>query len=148
MDIEQKLVEALERAVAEKRFKNVSALCQEAGVDQGSISTYMRTKKFFAGLGPEPPRLKPSIQFEVASKIIIALGGRLIFPWDNELSDKENEVIILKNEIEKLKSDNQNLDKQLYACEQMRQKFEDMLKEQFSSKYDIPVKIRKNITSA
>lgn len=148
MDMEGKLVSALDRAVAEKRFKNVSMLCQEAGVDQGSISAYLRTKKFLAGQGKKPARLKPSIQLDVASKLVDALGGVLIFPWEEKVGEANAEIARLQKEVERLKSENTLLDKKLYACEEMRQKFENMITQQLPSVNDTPVEGRKNKSSA
>lgn len=145
--MEGKLVSALDRAVAEKRVKNVSTLCQEAGVDQGSISAYLRTKKFLAGQGEKPARLKPSIQLDVASKLVDALGGVLIFPWDEKVGEANTEIARLQKEIEKLKNENILLDKKLYACEEMRQKFENMITQQLPSPHNIPADGRKNKSS-
>lgn len=146
--MEEKIVWALERAVIEKRYKNVSALCQEAGVDQGSISAYLRTKKFLVGNGPHPARLKPSIQLDVATKLVEALGGVLIFPWEERYGEADAEIARLQQEIERLKTDNSRLDKQLYACEQMRQKFEDMITQRLPTHNDTPAEVRQNKSSA
>lgn len=145
--MEEKLVCALERAVAEKRVKNIFTLCQEAGVDQAGISVYLRTKKFLAGQGEKPPRLKSSIQLDVASKLVDALGGVLIFPWDERFGEATTEIARLQNEIERLKSENVLLDKKLFACEEMRQKFENMITQQLPSAHNIPADGRKNKSS-
>lgn len=146
--MEERIVRALDHALAEKRVKNVTTLCQDAGVDQGSISAYLRTKKFLAGKGEKPARLKPSIQLEVASRLVDTLGGVLIFPWEEKYGEADAEIALLRKEIEKLKAENLLLDKKLFACEQMREKFEEMLNRQLPAGQSEPVEIRQNKSSA
>lgn len=146
--MELKIVDALDRAVAEKRVKNVSTLCQEAGVDQGSISAYLRTKKFLAGQGPQPARLKPSIQLDIASKLVDALGGILIFPWDKQYGEAGAEIERLQKEIEKLKAENIILDKKLYACEEVRQEYKQMIMQRLPVANDVPAEVRQDKSCA
>lgn len=146
--MEQKLYETIERALAERRIKNISALCEQAGVHQPSVNTWIKTKRAMAGSGEMPTRPKETIYLDSAAKLIECLGGRLVFPGEDLYDSSATEIASLRAENEKLKSENSILDKKLYACEQMREKFEEMLYSQLPSRNDISVEAQQNKSCA
>lgn len=148
MNVEQELYEAIERALADKRIKNISALCEQAGVNQPSVNTWIKTKRALAGTDEMPSRPKDTLYLDVASRLIECLGGSLIFPDAGTYPPTTAELALLRAENEKLKAENLLLDKKLYACEQMREKFEDMINRQLPAGQYEPVEIRQNKSSA
>jgi len=148
MNVEQELYEAIERALSEKRIRSVAALCEEAGVHQPSVNTWIKTKRAMAGAGKMPKKPKETIYFDVASKLIACLGGSLIFPETTPYTPDVAELARLKAENEKLKADNVILDKKLYACEQVCQKFENMITQRLPPANDVPVEVRQDKSCA
>lgn len=146
--MEQELYEAIERALAEKRVKNIYTLCEQAGVNQPSVSTWIKTKRAKAGSDEMPSRPKETIYLDVASKLIECLGGSLVFPDTIPGTPDMAELSKLKEENEKLKAENILLDKKLYACEQVCQKFEGMITQQLPSVKDTPGEIRQDKSCA
>lgn len=148
MNIQEKFIESIERFLADKKVKNIYQLSMAAGVDQAALSSFMKTHYYEKGKGEKPARMKKDIYLEGAGKVIDYMGGILVFPWDQRNGDAEAEIARLQKENEKLKAENTLLDKKLYACEQMRQKFEDMITQQLPTVNDVPVEIRQNKSSA
>lgn len=146
--MEHELYEAIERGLAEKRIRSVAALCEEAGVHQPSVSTWIKTKRAMAGTGAMPKKPKETIFFDAASKLIDCLGGTLIFPDTISDDSAVAEIAKLKSEIEKLKAENTILDKKLYACEEIRQEYKQMIMQQLPLTSDMPVEVRQNKSSA
>lgn len=146
--MEQELYEAIERALADKRVKNIYSLCEQAGVNQPSVSTWIKTKRAKAGSDEMPSRPKETIHLDVASRLIECLGGSLIFPDTDSYPPSTAELAILKAENEKLRAENLLLDKKLYACEQMREKFEEMVTRQLPAGQYESVEARQNKSSA
>ena len=146
--MEQELYEAIERALAKNKIKNISTLCDEAGVHQPSVSTWIKTRRALNGAASMPRRPKEHMLLDVASKLIEYLGGRLVFPDDDNYNLTAAEIIELREENEKLKSENIILDKKLYACEQIREKFEEMINRQLPTGQYEPAEIRQNKSSA
>lgn len=148
MNIQEKFIAGVERFLADKKAKNIYQLSIAAGVDQAALSSFMKTHYYEQGKGKKPARMKKDIYLEGAGKVIEYMGGILVFPWDKEESALQVEIARLQKEIERLKADNIMLDKQLYACEQMRQKFEDMITQQLPASNEVPVEIGQNKSSA
>ena len=90
MKMEKKFREALLKVLADKTFKNESALCEAAGVNQGGLNKYIRTVKFLAGESKEPAQIKENLNLDIVSKLVDAMGGELVFPWDSMKSCQEN----------------------------------------------------------
>lgn len=134
--------------MADKKAKNIYQLSMAAGVDQAALSSFMKTHYYEQGKGEKPARMKKDIYLEGAGKVIEYMGGILVFPWDKEEGDPQVEIVRLQKEIERLKADNIMLDKQLYACEQMRQKFEDMITQQLPASNEVPVEVRQDKSCA
>lgn len=148
MNIQEKFIAGVERFLADKKVKNIYQLSIAAGVDQAALSSFMKTHYYEKGKGEKPARMKRDIYLEGAGKVIEYMGGVLIFPWDDTYGDSEAEIARLQKENEKLKSDNLLLDKKLYACEQMRQKFEDMITQQLPTVNGVPVEARQDKSCA
>lgn len=148
MNIQEKFIAGVERFLADKKAKNIYQLSMAAGVDQAALSSFMKTHYYEQGKGEKPARMKKDIYLEGAGKVIEYMGGTLIFPWDNTPDGPEAEVIRLRKEVERLKEENLLLDKKLYACEQMCQRFEGMITQQLSTANEMPVEIRQNKSSA
>lgn len=146
--MEQKFMLALDKVLSEKIVKNERVLCQKAGIDQGGMNKYLKTMRYKLGKGEKPDKLKENLNLDIVSKLVEVMGGELIFPWDRAYSEEHVLIAQLKEEIERLKAENLELDRQLYACEKMRQKFEDMITQRLPSHSDIPAEIRQNKSSA
>lgn len=146
--MEQKFMLALDKVLSEKIIKNERVLCQKAGIDQGGMNKYIKTMRYKLGKGEKPEKLKENLNLDIVSRLVEVMGGELIFPWDNAYSDEQVQIAKLKEEIEALKVKNSELDKQLYACEQMRQKFEDMITQQLPTGKKMPENVRQNKSSA
>ena len=101
MRMEKKFREALLKVLTDKVFKNLSALCGAAGVDQGGINTFINTMKFRAGECAEPNRLKDNLNLDVVSKLIDAMGGELVFPWESPEVGCRSELEKIKLELER-----------------------------------------------
>lgn len=113
MNIEQKFIDAVERALKDKKAKNIYELAINSGVDQGGLSVYIRTKRALSGNGDMPARPKNNLHLSMAGKVIDYLGGSLIFPWDSpeagcshELEKLKEELDEKTTEIKKLKTEN------------------------------------------
>lgn len=117
MNIEKTFRDAIETYISEKKVKNLSILCQKAGVDQAGVGVYLRTKEYQGGeKAKKPSRPKNDIYFSAVAKLIETMGGMLVFPWDtvpqsekleienlrNELAKKEGEIIAKQNKIQNL----------------------------------------------
>lgn len=148
MNIQEKFIVAVERFLADKKVKNIYQLSKAADVDQAALSSFMKTHLYEKGMGEKPARMKKDIFLEGAGKVIEYMGGRLVFPWDTENGDLESEIARLRRENEELRVENRRLDKELYACQQTRQKFEDMIARQLPQVANEPVEIRQNKKSA
>lgn len=91
MKMEKKFRDALLKVVENGVFKNISALCAAADVDQAGVSAFIKTTKFYAGLSQQKPgRPKQNMNLEVVSKLVDAMQGELVFPWDSS----ENQTIM------------------------------------------------------
>lgn len=100
MNMEKKFRKALLKVLADKIFKNESALCAAAGVNQGGVNKFIRTAKFRAGECEEPSHLKDNLNLDVVSKLIDVMGGKLIFPWDSQDAGCLHELETIKRELE------------------------------------------------
>lgn len=119
MNMEKKFREALLKVLADKTFKNESALCAAAGVNQGGVNKFIRTAKFRAGECEQPAHIKDNLNLDIVSKLVDIMGGSLVFPWDSpeagcshELENLKKELAEKTTEIKKLETEN-NLLKQL-----------------------------------
>lgn len=140
----KKFIAGLDRALAEKKFKNESELCRVANIDKAVFNRFYSTIKFIRGEGEKPTRIKDNINLDTVSNLVDALGGQLIFPWDSDYSDSHAQIIKLQEEVEKLRAANLILDKKLYACEQVCQKFEGIITQQLPVANEVPVEVRQN----
>lgn len=109
--MEKKFREALLKVLADKTFKNESALCGAAGVDQGGVNAFIRTMKYRAGQCPEPSRIKDNMNLDIVSKLVDVMGGELVFPWDSpeanchsQLKAMEQKIVEKETTIQDLKS--------------------------------------------
>ena len=116
MKMEKKFQEALLKVLADKTFKNESALCEAAGVNQGGLNKYIRTVKFLAGESKEPAQIKENLNLDIVSKLVDAMGGELVFPWDSpeagcryELERLQRELAKSQKDIEKLTTEKETL---------------------------------------
>lgn len=137
MKMEKKFREALDKVLSEKIFKNESALCSAAGVDQGGVNKFIRTMKFRLGKGEAPDRLKDNLNLDIVSKLIDAMGGELLFPWESKEISSHNELQEALKTIEKQKEE-------IKIISAQRDAFKEVLKERLSS----PVEYRENKSSA
>lgn len=141
-------MQALDKVLSEKIIKNERVLCMAAGVDQGGVNKYLKTMRYRLGKGEKPEKLKDNLNLDIVSKLVDVMGGQLIFPWDENYNDMNAEIARLQKENEKLKADNLLLDKKLYACEQVCQKFENMITQQLPTANDVPVEARQSKSCA
>ncbi len=116
MNIEQKFIDAVERALKDKKAKNIYELAINSGVDQGGLSVYIRTKRALSGNGDMPARPKNNLHLSMAGKVIDYLGGSLIFPWDSpeascrhELEKTKKLLKVQERELIELKAQNSAL---------------------------------------
>lgn len=99
MEIEKTVRDAIEKYLSEKKVKNFSMLCQKAGIDQAGFGAYINTKKYQEGKGKKPARLKNDVYFGIVAKVIEAMDGQLVFPWDIESSPDSLEIKKLHEEL-------------------------------------------------
>lgn len=97
--MEKRFREALLKVLADKTFKNVSALCGAANVDQGGVNAFILTMKYRAGERSEPARIKDNMNLDVVSKLVDAMGGELVFPWDSPEANSRQELEKANKEI-------------------------------------------------
>ena len=98
MRMEKKFREALLRVLDDKTFKNESALCEAAGVNQGGFNKYIRTVRFLAGESKEPAQIKENLNLDIVSKLVDAMGGELVFPWDSTEDVQTNAYSVKKDD--------------------------------------------------
>lgn len=130
MKIQEKFIMAIEKYLAENKIKNIYQLSLAAGVDQAGLSSFFNTHQYHAGKGKKPARIKNDIYLDSAGKIIEYIGGELIFPWDKESNADYMEIKRLKDEVEKLNAKINNLEKDLFGCQQVRDSYKDLLSQQ------------------
>lgn len=134
--MERKFILALDKVLTEKIFKNERVLCSAAGVDQGGFNRFLKTSRFKLGKGERPEKPKDNLNLDAVSKLVDTMGGRLVFPWDNCDTDTSKEVIELKSKVEQLQKEVAKLKMDLYACEKMRDGYENIIRDKLPS-YDM-----------
>ena len=82
MSVEEKFKAALVRVLDDGTFKSQTALCAAAGADQGGVSRFIQTAMYNAGKGKKPRLPKENLTLDVVSRLVEAMGGDLVFPWD------------------------------------------------------------------
>lgn len=146
--MQEKFILAVEKFLAEKKAKNVYQLSLAAGIDQAAFSSFLKTHQYLDGKGEKPSRIKNDLYLDSAGKVIEYMGGELVFPWDKESDENYMEIIRLRKELEASRERITILEKELYACEKTRDRYEDMIRGNMAARHDMPVEIRQNKSSA
>ena len=94
--------------------------------------------------------LKLNFSLDTVFKIVDALGGVLVFPWDKDDDDDtiymkagklEEELATAKNEIAELKIE-------LKTCKEISQRFENIIRDKMPSYTEMPAASRQDKSSA
>lgn len=117
MNTEKKLREAVEHVLGIKMFKSVNQLANVADIEQASLFRFRR-----GGM----------IKIDVASKLIDTLGGVLVFPWE------ESGTLKLSSEVERLKAEIDNKERELIGLRANVQLLQSMLTQTKQNQDSIP----------
>ena len=117
MNTEKKLREAVEHVLGIKMFKSVNQLANVADIEQASLFRFRR-----GGM----------IKIDVASKLIDTLGGVLVFPWE------ESGTLKLSSEVERLKAEIDNKERELIGLHANVQLLQSMLTQTKQNQDSIP----------
>lgn len=103
MSFEQQFRAAVQRACAVE-YKSANQLAQAAGIDQGSLS------KFLRGGG---------LKIDTASRLLETLGGVVVFPWDE--SGNASQLARMQKALDEMAAE---LDQARRDCETWQAKYD------------------------
>lgn len=144
MNMREKFLDALVKSLENNVFESYAQLSEAAGLNR-SITTriFQRLEQVKNG-EISPDDLKLNFSLDTVFKIVDALGGVLVFPWDKDndtiyakAKKLEEELAIAKQEIARLEG-------KLSACEEVSQRFENIIRDKLPSYSEAQVEARQD----
>lgn len=141
----EKFLDALTKSLEKNVFESYSQLSEAAGLNR-SITTRIFKKLDQVKKGEiSSDDLKLNFSLDTVFKIVDALGGVLVFPWDKDDDDTiymkagklEEELATAKNEIAELKIE-------LKTCKEISQRFENIIRDKMPSYTEMPAASRQD----
>lgn len=144
----EKFLDALVKSLENNVFESYAQLSEAAGLNR-SITTriFQRIEQVKNGEISQDD-LKLNFSLDTVFKIVDALGGVLVFPWD-----KDNDTIYakakkLEEELAIAKGEILRLEGELSACEKMCSRFENIIRDKIPSYSEAQVEARQDKSCA
>lgn len=148
MNMREKFLDALVKSLENNVFESYAQLSEAAGLNR-SITTriFQRIEQVKNGEISQDD-LKLNFSLDTVFKIVDALGGVLVFPWD-----KDNDTIYakakkLEEELAIAKGEILRLEGELSACEKMCSRFENIIRDKIPSYSEAQVEARQDKSCA
>lgn len=148
MKMREKFLDALTKSLEKNVFESYSQLSEAAGLNR-SIMTRIFKKLDQVKRGEiSSDDLKLNFSLDTVFKIVDALDGVLVFPWDKDDNTIYAKAKKLEEDLATAKNEVTRLESELKSCEKMCSRFENIIRDKIPSYTEMPVESRQDKSSA